>query len=264
MKLRVGIAAVFVAAAIAVTFTALGAAQKRQPFDHSLYTQVLRAHVRDGKVDYRALKAQDARKLGRYLQLLCRADAKGFVNRDDALAFWLNAYNASAIQGVLERYPKIKSVQDVKGFFDDKRWFVAGRKRSLNEIENQIIRPEFRDPRVHLVLVCAAQSCPPRQPYAMLGDGLQQKLERVTRQVVNDDQHVQIDPKTKRLRLTRIMSWYKQDFVDRYGSLEDFLLRYLDEPKRSQLKAGGYTVEFMPYDWSLNDAGSAASKRSGR
>lgn len=126
------------------------------------------------------------------------------------------------------------------------------------------IRPEFRDPRVHLVLVCAAQNCPPLQPYAMLGDGLQQKLARVTRHVVNDDWYVQIDPKTERLRLTRIMSWYKQDFIDRYGSLEDFLLRYLDDPKRSQLKAAGYTVELMPYDWSLNDAGSAASKRSGR
>jgi hypothetical protein len=198
-----------------------------------------------------------------YLGDLGRADlSASWLDEDDRLAFWLNAYNACVIAGIIERYPKIKSVMDVKDFFTAKRWKVAGELRSLNDIEGKVL--SFEDPRVHLVLVCGAQSCPPLQPYAMIGSELQQKLEEVSRQVVNDARFVQLDPKAKRLRLTRIMSWYRTDFVEKYGSLEAFLIRYLDEPKRSELKAGRYTVEFMEYDWALNDAGPPPTKRPAR
>jgi hypothetical protein len=129
---------------------------------------------------------------------------------------------------------------------------------SLNEIEKEV--RSFRDPRIHFVLVCGAKSCPPLRPYALLGRELQEKLEEITRKVVNDERYVQVDAKGKRVRLTRILSWYQQDFVDRYGSLEQFLLRYLKEPTRGELAAGGYTVEFMPYDWALNDASRAATR----
>lgn len=228
---------------------------------HFGYYEILRKNVIGGKVDYHRLKAKSRPVLESYLHDLATEDLKGPVweraSRDAKLAFWLNAYNACVISGVIERYPDIKSVQDIPGFFDDKRWLVAGKKRSLNEMENEIIRPDFEEPRVHFVLVCAAQSCPPLQPYAMLGTQLQRDLERITRQVINDDRYVQIDPKTKKLRLTRIMSWYKQDFVDAYGPLEAFLMRYLEEPARSQLAAGEYTIEFMEYDWALNDAGGS-------
>ena len=78
--------------------------------------------------------------------------------------------------------------------------------------------------------------------------------------MVNNDSFVQMDRKAKRLRLSRIMSWYKQDFVSKYGSLEAFLDKYLDEPTRSQAKADPVTIEFMPYDWALNDAPAARAR----
>jgi hypothetical protein len=255
-----------VGALIGLVLVAPSCATRMRSLDsiHFGYYEVLRKNVIEGKVNYRRLKDTSRPVLDKYLQSLASENPEGPVwqraSRDAKLAFWLNAYNACVISGVVERYPDIESVQDIPGFFDDKRWLVAGEKRSLNEIENEIIRPGFSDPRIHFVLVCAAQSCPPLQPYAVIGTDLQDKLERITREVVNDDRYVRIDPKTKKLRLTRIMSWYGQDFIDKDGSLEAFLLRYLEEPARSQLEQGGYTIEFMEYDWALNDAGAAATR----
>jgi len=233
---------------------------------HWNFFETMRKNVVDGKLDYGRLKRKGKPVLDRYLRDLAKDDLKGPSwkpwDSNDRLAFWLNAYNACVIAGIVERYPKIKSVQEVKGFFDDKRWKVAGQVMSLNEIEKKV--RSFRDPRIHFVLVCGAKSCPPLRPYAMMGDELQRRLEEITKKVVNDERYVQVDAKAKRLRLTRIMSWYQQDFVDKYGSLEKFLLRYLKEPKCAELAAGGYTIEFMSYDWALNDASGAANKGTAR
>jgi hypothetical protein len=232
----------------------------RQPagagFDHSIYDEIMRAHVtRDGLLDYRALQSEHSEAFQSYLGSLAAADPDGFAGRDDELAFWLNAYNAFVIAGVLEHYPDIKSVMDFPEFFKAERWEAAGKLRSLNEIENEIIRPEFGDPRIHLILVCGAQDCPPLPAQAMVASTLQSDLERYTRQAVNDRKYVEVDPSQKVLRLTRIMRWYSKDFVEKDGSLETFLLRYLSEPARSQVETGGYTVEFKDYDWALNDVG---------
>ncbi len=230
--------------------------RRRTPFDHSVFDEIMRSHVsKEGLFDYKGLQSEHADALRRYLDSLAAADPDGFAGRDDELAFWLNAYNAFVIAGVLEHYPDIKSVMDLPDFFKAARWQATGKPRSLNEIENEIIRPRFRDPRVHFILVCAAQDCPPLPAHAMAAKALQADLERYTRAAVNSRKYVQIDPERKVLELTRIMRWYGKDFVEKDGSLEAFLLRYLDEPARSQLEAGGYTVEFKDYDWALNDAG---------
>lgn len=229
-------------------------------FDHSAFDAILRAHIRDGMVDYRALKSQHGQELDAYIAALGAAEADAFAGPDDELAFWLNAYNALVIKGVLDLYPGLEKVTDVTDFFEKKRWHVAGALRSLNEIENDIIRPKFEDPRIHFILVCAAQSCPPLQGEAMDPARLQSQLDNATRTAVNNTKYVQTDAERRVLRLTRIMRWYRADFVAKDGSLEAFVLRYLDEPARSHLKADGYTIEFMDYDWRLNDAGAGASR----
>jgi hypothetical protein len=229
-------------------------------FDHSSFDAILRAHVKNGMVDYQALKSQHAQPLEDYIKALGSADPSAFAGRDDELAFWLNAYNAFVIKGVLERYAGLKSVMDVSDFFKQKRWKAAGKLRSLDEIENEIIRPRSKDPRIHFILVCAAQSCPPLQDSAMDPARLESQMDKATREAVNNTRYVHLDARSKTLRLTRIMSWYKTDFVEKDGSLEAFLIRYLEEPAKSHLKAGGYRVEFMDYDWRLNDAGAVASR----
>ena len=92
----------------------------------------------------------------------------------------------------------------------------------------------------------------------MQGETLQADLERITRAAINDTAYVRLDPEAKVLHLTRIMSWYQQDFVDKDGSLEAFLARYLEEPARRLVAEGGLAIEFMEYDWALNDAGARA------
>jgi len=229
----------------------------RADFDHSAFDQILRAHVKDGMVDYQALKNQQAAALDRYLQSLAAADPKSFANRDDELAYWLNAYNAFVIAGVLEHYPDIGSVMDVPEFFKAKRWKAAGQVRSLDEIENDIIRHVFEDPRIHFILVCAAQSCPPLQAEAMHPERLQSQLDAAARAALNSARYVREDPGRKVLHLTRIMSWYREDFVQEAGSLQTYVARYLKPPAKSRLHGSEYSIEFMDYDWALNDAGSS-------
>jgi len=266
MKTAVAFTLVWVLAALfagcgdrtrATSVTATQAAAAAPAFDHAPFDEILRAHVRSGKVDYQSLKADEG-KLERYLGLLAAADPRQFPDDDDQLAFWLNAYNAFVLAGVVARYPGIESVMNVPDFFKQKRWTVGGRRYSLNEIENEIIRPTFEDPRIHFVLVCAARSCPPLQAKAMKEETLQADLERITHAAINDMAYVRLDPEAKVLHLTRIMSWYQQDFVDKDGSLEAFLARYLEEPARRLVAEGGLAIEFMEYDWALNDAGARA------
>lgn len=231
--------------------SATAEAAAARPFDHALFDEILRAHVKNGLVDYAALKAEHETQLDRYLQSL--AEVKGFAGRDDELAFWLNAYNACVIEAVLERYPDIKSVMDTEDFFTVKRWRLAGQTYSFDELENEIIRPKFQDPRVHFILVCAAQSCPPLQHEAMDSARVQSQLEAATRAAINTGKYVQVDPEANVLTVTRIMSWYQQDFVDHSGSIQEYVASYSNESQKSQLQRGQYTVKFMAYDWTLND-----------
>lgn len=236
--------------------TSRAAAERSKTFDHSAFSGVLKAHVSDSRVDYQALTKGNSEQLAGYLRALGEARPDGFADRDDELAFWLNAYNACVITAVLERYPNLSSVMDIEGFFTEKRWKLAGSLRSLDDME-ALIR-EFGDPRVHFVLVCASVSCPPLQDEAMAPERLDSQLENATSSVVNSTKYVQIEPEAKVLRMTRILSWYRDDFIRKYGTPESFLIRYLEEPKRSQLKEGGYRFEYMEYDWALNDARGSA------
>ncbi|MBN1458828.1 MAG: DUF547 domain-containing protein [Armatimonadetes bacterium] len=233
------------------TASATAEAAAAKPFDHALFDEILRAHVKNGFVDYAALKAERETQLDRYLQSL--AEVKGFAGQDDELAFWLNAYNAGVIKAVLERYPDIKSVMDIEDFFTIKRWRLAGKTYSFDELENEIIRPKFTDPRVHFVLVCASRSCPPLQHEAMDAARVQSQLEAAAKAAINRRKYVQVDAEAKVLTVTRIMSWYQQDFVDHSGSIQNYVATYIDEPQKSKLWRGQYTVKFMDYDWTLND-----------
>jgi hypothetical protein len=234
---------------------------QRSAFDHSLHNEIMRTYVtEDGLLDYKALQSRHSDTLKAYLESLAAAGADRFAGPDDELAFWLNAYNAFVIAGVLEHYPGIESVMDFPDFFKAKRWEAAGKQRSLDEIENEIIRPRFKDPRIHFVLVCAAQDCPQLPARAMTAETVHADLEHFTRQAVNNSKYVEVDSDGRKLHLTKIMQWYKKDFVEKDGSLEAFLLRYLDEPARGQLAADGYTVEFKSYDWRLNDVDRPATR----
>lgn len=206
---------------------------------------VLRKHVRNGRVDYRALKADaDARaKLDAFL------DAAAKMPESAPLASWLNVYNALVIQLVLERYP-IGSVMDVPGFFEKLKRTVAGKPRSLDEIEHGVIRKRFADARVHMALNCGAVACPPLLARAFRDADLDQNLDALARAAVADPLHVK--RQGGKLRVSALFFWFAEDFERDAGSVLGWIKRY-GPPALAGLPDDTELVQ-REYDWKLADA----------
>ncbi len=217
---------------------------------HALFDAALKRHVRDGWVKYPGL-AQDA-DFKAYLGWLKHVNPDTFANRDAEMAFWVNAYNALAIQGVLQYYP-VARVIDVPGFFDKNRHAVAGGKYTLDEIEKQMLFPRFQDPRLHFVLVCAARSCPALPAEAYTGATIRARLDTVTHRFLTNPQKNQLDRKNRILHLSKIFQWYKEDFVQAAGSVLAFIKPYLAPEDRRFLEQHEVEIRYLEYDWRLNE-----------
>jgi len=218
-------------------------------FDHSLLTAVLQRWVKDARVDYEGLRS-DA-DLNRYLAALAEAQPDALPQEQERLAFWINAYNACVLKGVVDHYP-LDSVRSVKNFFTEPRWRVAGANYSLNQIENDVIRKRFAEPRIHFALVCAASSCPPLQDRAFAGATLEETLERVGRAFLQDPTKNRLDRQAGVLYLSAIFNWYRLDFEKHAGSLQAFVRPYLSAEDAEYLAERSVLIQFLPYDWSLN------------
>lgn len=240
---------------------ALWLAGPAQAFDHTHATldQVLRAHVAGGSVSYGALAA-DRGPLDGYLDTLAAIDSgdvAGF-SREEAMSFWINAYNALTLKVILDHGP-VDTIRDIDGAWDEIRHDVAGRPLTLNEIEHQILRKHYPDARLHMVLVCAARSCPKLHAGAFTPANLNQRLDAASTGFVADAQRNRFDPEAGELTVSRIFEWYGTDFIGEYaeaGHGEDasagirgFFATYLEEPAAG---AAEVTVSYMDYDWSLN------------
>lgn len=240
--------ALALAAALATTALAAPPATA-QDFDHSALDGVLQAHVKGDKVDYAGL-AQSA-ELKAYVGRLAEAKPDALPGKAAKLAFWINAYNALTITGVLRHWPAIDSVSTIKpdyGFFKGKDFVVGGQTVSLNDIENEIIRPRFKDPRVHAALNCASVSCPPLLNRAFVASRLEAQLDQVFGAWVNDDARNRLD--AEGLKLSKIFDWYKTDF-EPAGGVKAWLKKYAKGEKQAAVDAAP-TVGFLDYDWRLN------------
>ena len=222
-------------------------------FSHDLFNQVLQERVKDGLIDYAKLKAKPE-KFEKYLDQL--ATAKPAEMSDDAQkAFWINAYNALVIKGVIDHYP-IKSVKKVKlfnGFFSRLKFHVAGESFSLDHIEHDIIRKEFVDPRIHFALVCASMSCPPIENKVFLPETIEEQLDAVTLKFVTNPEKVRLDRDKRRVYLSKIFKWYKKDFTEGYEGVADFLSDYLPPEDADFVSAKDVKFHYLHYDWDLND-----------
>lgn len=223
------------------------------PFSHALLDQVYKEHVAYGKVHYTNLKA-NPEKLEDYLDVLALAnlDEMSFAEQ---LAFWINAYNALVIKGVIDHYPT-KSVRSVKlfgGFFSRLKFNVAGEMYTLNQIEHDIIRTEFVDARVHFALVCASKSCPPLAGTVFLAETIEDQLDDVTLKFVTDPEKVRIDRDEKIIYLSKIFKWYETDFTEGYDGVADFLADYLSPENAEFVLRDEVSFQYLDYDWSLND-----------
>ena len=222
------------------------------------WDRVLRAHGERGGIDYAAVKA-DRDDLDRYLRSL-RAVKPAEMGEAEALAFWINAYNAVVVHHVLERYPGLESVRDVDGFFDELTYPVAGAELTLDQIEQRAL--DLGDPRVHFAVVCASTSCPDLRPEAYTPEAVDSQLEEQTRRFLADESKgLRYDAEADVAWLSSIFKWYAGDFtggstVVAYfarGGVLDWVVEHAPKEVAARLKQGDPSVKYLDYDWSLND-----------
>jgi len=229
--------------------------------DHSPYDSLLKEHVTDkGLVNYKALM-QDKSQLDKYLRQLRDASLED-ASRATKLAFYVNAYNACTLQLILRHYPELDSIRDIGGMlgspFKGPEWELAGEKLTLKEIEDEKLRKDIGDARIHFAINCASMSCPPLRDGAYTADGIDEQLEQMTRAFLQKNvRHKAEDAlfggKKYILSVSKIFKWYKDDyqpsvpgFIARYteGDTEQFIREHQDEIK----------LDYQNYDWSLNAA----------
>jgi hypothetical protein len=215
-------------------------------FNHKPYDELLRRYVKAGRVDYQGIKANDLAKLVTYLETVSKAQSSQLPKRDK-LAFYLNAYNAIVIKAVIDHLP-LSNVMKITGFFKAKRYSVAGRSLTLDALENQIIRPTFKDPRIHFALVCGARSCPPLMSRAFAAKTLERDLDRLATRFINGPA-VKITGAS--VAISKLFEWYAQDFKDSAGSVEKYLAKYR-QADAERLTQAGQRLSYQPYSWALN------------
>lgn len=218
-------------------------AQTAPPGLHDAWNRLLGKHVSAaGKVDYKGFKA-DQQALDAYLQQLAANPPAGTWTRADQMAYWINAYNAFTIDLIVDNYP-VSSILKLDGgkTWDVKRILLGGKKYSLNQIENEILRPEFKDARIHFALNCAARSCPPLYNKAFTAKNLERALEQRTRQFINDARFNTLS--AGKASVSKIFEWYAADF----GDLKTFLNKYAGV----KMDAGA-SIGFVEYNWELNE-----------
>ena len=218
-------------------------------FSHEAWQNLLRTHVRDGVVDYPAIQGQGY--LTSYLALLDRVNPTQWAAHD-RLAFWINAYNAFAIKGILD-HSSPGTLFGRYQYFIAREYQVGGQTVNLYSLEREILIAQFHEPRMHFAIVCALASCPKLQSWAYEGRLLNQQLDRVTSEFVNDPSRNQFNRSKKVAILSMIFKWFAKDFEARSGSVLNFVGEYVQDTSLKQdLSAADYTVEFLDYDWSLN------------
>jgi hypothetical protein len=219
-------------------------------FSHALLGDVLNAHVKDGVVDYPAVQMDE--RLDAYLRLLDRVDPTAFATRNERLAFWINAYNAFAIKGILDRYSPVTWVGRYR-YFIGRDYRVGGNTINLYDLERGVLIAQFHEPLIHFAIVCASASCPKLQPWIYRPDELERQLDRAARAFINDPTRNRFDRAQKVAYLSMIFSWFEEDFTKAAGSLQAYAARYIADPELAKdLIQSDYRIEFLEYDWSLN------------
>jgi len=227
------------------------AAENTRNSDYGIYSKLLSMYVQNGVVDYAGFK-KDEKKIDQFLKLFELTDVRK-LSRDDQMAFYINAYNAWTIKLILSGYPGVESIKDLGGFFSGpwKKEFVRINDKvvTLDHIEHDILRPTFKDPRVHFAVNCASKGCPLliSEPYE--GSRLGEQLDRSTREFINDPKKNYLAG--DKLYVSSIFKWFAKDFnKDVIG----FFIQYADDPLKKQLQArqDHIKVKYLDYDWSLN------------
>ena len=233
--------AAYHASQTAIAIEAVEADAQREVAADMLWDQLLQQHVdREGNVNYRAMKA-DAR-FNTCVKAFSAIKMGSDWSREQKMAYWINAYNVFTVKLIVDNYP-LKSITDLKEPWKQKFITLDGQKYSLNQIENEVLRPQFKDARIHFAINCASFSCP--LTTGLLRVLTNKVLDTLTRQFLNDTKRNKISP--NEVQISKIFDWYGEDFNTGGNTVIDFLNRYGVGTKPDA------EVTYLEYDWSLNE-----------
>lgn len=229
--------------------------------DFSAWDALLKHYVRpsqDGvnRVDYAAFGTSGKTTLDSVIADLTAISISNYA-RDEQFAYWVNLYNALTVKVILDHYP-VESIRDIDispGLFADGPWdkelvSVESEKLSLNDIEHRILRPIWKDPRIHYAVNCASIGCPNLAVDAYSSETLELRLDAAARAYINDPRGVTI--KGRKVTVSKIYDWFQEDFGGSTQSVLDHLKRYAEPTLAERLNSIG-DIQDADYDWSLND-----------
>jgi len=223
----------------------------KNDIDNQIYASLLKKHVIDKRVNYDGFK-KDEKLFDEYLAILSNTDAKS-LSQNSQFAFYINVYNAFTIKLVLTKYPGINSIKEIGGFFSNpwskKFILLQGRTVSLDYIEHDILRPRFKDPRVHFAINCASKSCPPLRDEPYEGSILELQLDSQVKDFINDNKNSFVKDNT--LFISKIFKWFEEDFSNNPLL---FIKRYASGDLKEKLNSSGENlkINYLDYNWALN------------
>jgi len=253
----------------ALLFSAAIAGSVEFDHTHPSYDALLKRFVTDGRVDYQGLKS-DPSALDRYLDNTAGVTEGTFNGwaESERLAFLINLYNAATLKLIVDHYP-VKRIKDIgsifKGPWDQPVVRLLGKTITLDNLEHDIVRKQYGEPRIHMALVCAAKSCPTLRSEAYVAAKLDAQLDEQSRRFLASPAGLRIDRDKKTVYFSSIFKWYGEDFVAGFSpasgfvgldttqrAVANFCGGYLSAADGDYLKAGGYAVKYLDYDWALN------------
>jgi len=223
-------------------------------FDHSEWNRLLAEGTKDGFVDY-GYMMEHRSELDAYLDRVAGANLAE-LSSDHLMALLMNAYNALTVRSILDVWP-VGSIRDIDGVWKEATHTVGGQELTLDAIEHNLLRPFWKDPRIHFGVNCASFSCAPLPPWAFTGEAVDEQLDRRAEAFLSSEKNVQIDGDG--LRVSKYFDWYGADFTEedwdpRADTIPAFIAEYTRPDVADFIEAHGGDVPltFMDYDWSLN------------
>ena len=237
-----------------------------EPFDYRDYAAVLETYVNErGLVDYEGLQANRER-LDRFNRSLGEISPEVYNSwsEEGKLAFLINAYNSFTLESIIDRDPLDESIRNIPGVWKRRKFALVQSEKTLDNIEHDILRQEFEEPRIHAALVCAAISCPPllNEPY--VPEKLDAQLEDRTSKWIASSHGLKIDRQNNRVSVSSIFKWFGEDWIASYKSEDkftgsdkekavlNFVSQYINPEDSKYLAEGNYRISYLDYDWSLN------------
>jgi len=246
-------------------------AERRIPverLDHSVWNELLKKYVdANGMVDYKSWKASagDSQSLDAYLVHLSAAAIDRKASRESQLAFWINAYNAMTVKGILREYPTTSirnHTAKVYGYniWKDLQLTVGGQAYSLDAIEHQVLR-KMGEPRIHFAIVCASKGCPRLLNEAYVPERLDEQLTLNARAFFADPTKLSADLRTGVIQVSPILKWFAEDFGADAAAQLATIAPYFPTNVRPVAESGRARVSYLDYDWGLNDRPAPAQRR---